>query len=94
MDKPKATTAAAHTLVRLIYTTLTKGKEYVDNGQAYDEQRSQSRVLHQLEQHAQKLAMTLVANDLPAGSFHASAFSLVFPFGGCRWSAIAPRVAQ
>ena len=35
MDKPKAVTAAAHNLVRLIYTVLTKGEEYVDQGQDY-----------------------------------------------------------
>ena len=33
-DKPKAITAAAHKLARLIYTMLTKGEEYVDPGQA------------------------------------------------------------
>ena len=30
MDKPKAITAAAHKLARLIYTMLTKGEEYTD----------------------------------------------------------------
>ena len=33
MDKPKAVTAAAHKLARLIYTMLTKGEEYTDRGQ-------------------------------------------------------------
>ncbi|MBT9160129.1 MAG: hypothetical protein DDT26_01402 [Dehalococcoidia bacterium] len=32
--KPKAVTAAAHKLARLIYTMLTKGEEYTDQGQA------------------------------------------------------------
>ena len=35
MDKPKAVTAAAHKLARLIYTMLTKGEEYTDQGRAY-----------------------------------------------------------
>ena len=35
MDKPKAVTAAAHKLARLIYIMLTKGEEYVDQGQDY-----------------------------------------------------------
>jgi transposase len=35
MDKPKAVTAAAHKLARLIYTMLTRGEEYTDHGQAY-----------------------------------------------------------
>lgn len=38
MDKPKAATAAAHKLARLIYTMLTKGEEYADQGQDYYEQ--------------------------------------------------------
>ncbi len=33
-DKPKAVTAAAHKLPRLIFTMLTKGEEYTDQGQA------------------------------------------------------------
>ena len=35
MDKPKAVTAAAHKLARLIYAMLTRGQEYTDRGQAY-----------------------------------------------------------
>ena len=37
MDKPKAATAAAHKLARLIYTMLTKGEGYTDQGQDYHE---------------------------------------------------------
>jgi transposase len=39
MDKPKAVTAAAHKLARLIYVMLTKGEEYTDQGQDYYEER-------------------------------------------------------
>jgi polyhydroxyalkanoate synthesis regulator phasin len=56
MNKPKAVAAAAHKLARLIYTMLTKGEEYTDQGQAYRE-----RVLRQLSQRANKLGMQLVA---------------------------------
>ena len=35
LDKPKAVTAAAHELGRLIYAMLTKGQEYTDHGQDY-----------------------------------------------------------
>jgi hypothetical protein len=45
MDKPKAVAAAAHKLARLIYTMLTKGEEYTDQGQAYYEERYRERVL-------------------------------------------------
>ena len=66
MDKPKAVTAAAHTLARLIYTMLTKGEEYTDQGQDYFEERYRQRVLHSLSVRAEKLGMKLVANEQPA----------------------------
>lgn len=60
MDKPKAVTAAAHKLARLIYAMLTKGQEYTDQGQDYFEERYRQRVLHNLARRAQQLGMTLV----------------------------------
>lgn len=60
MDKPKAVTAAAHKLARLIYTMLTKGEEYTDQGQDYYEQRYRERVLRALSQRAAKLGMQMV----------------------------------
>ena len=60
MDKPKAVTAAAYKLARLIHTLLTKGEEYTDQGQAYYEERYRQRVLHNLNRRAQQLGMTLV----------------------------------
>ena len=39
MDNPQAVTAAAHKLARLIYTLLTKGQEYTDQGQDCFEER-------------------------------------------------------
>jgi hypothetical protein len=66
MDKPKAVTAAAHKLARLIYTMLTRGEEYTDQGQAYYEERYRQRVLHNLAQRANKMGMKLVAAEQPA----------------------------
>ena len=63
MDKPKAMTAAAHKLARLIYAMLTKGEEYTDRGQDYYEERYRQRVLHNLSQRANKLGMRLVAAE-------------------------------
>ncbi|MFM2118584.1 MAG: hypothetical protein RL722_52 [Pseudomonadota bacterium] len=60
MDKPKAVTAAAHKLARLIYTLLTKGVEYTDQGQDYFEERYRQRVLHNLAQRAAKMGMKVV----------------------------------
>ncbi len=60
MDKPKAVTAAAHKLARLIYAMLTKGEEYTDRGQDYFEQRYRERVMRQLAQRAKQFGMQLV----------------------------------
>jgi hypothetical protein len=43
MDKAKAVTAAAHKLARLFYALLTRGQEYVDQGQQYYEERYRER---------------------------------------------------
>lgn len=66
MDKPKAITAAAHKLARLIYTMLTKGQEYTDQGQDYFEERYRERVIRQLSQRAAKLGLQVVAAEQPA----------------------------
>ena len=64
MDKPKAVAAAAHKLARLVYTLLTKGEEYTDQGQDYYEERYRQRLLHNLNQRANKLGMKLVAAEV------------------------------
>jgi transposase len=66
MDKPKAVTAAAHKLARLIYTMLTNGEEYIDRGQDYYEERYRQRVLWNLAQRAEKMGMKLVVNESPS----------------------------
>ncbi|MGH8761215.1 MAG: IS110 family transposase [Burkholderiales bacterium] len=66
MDKPKAVTAAAHKLARLIYTMLTKGEEYTDQGQDYYEERYRERVLRALSQRAAKLGLKMVPIEQPA----------------------------
>ena len=45
LGAPKATTAMAHTLLRLIYRMLKYGEEYVERGmQAYEEKYRQQRI--------------------------------------------------
>ncbi len=66
MDKPKAVTAAAHKLARLIYAMLTKGEEYTDQGQNYYEERYRQRVLQNLARRAQQLGMKIVTIEQPA----------------------------
>jgi transposase len=60
MDKPKAITAAAHKLARLIHTMLTKGEEYTDQGQEYYEERYRASVLRNLTKRAEKMGMKLI----------------------------------
>ena len=66
MDKPKAVTAAAHKLARLIYSMLTKGEECTDQGQDYYEERYRERVLRALSQRAAKLGLQLMPIAQPA----------------------------
>ena len=61
MDKPKAITAAAHKLARLIYTMLTRGEEYTDQGQDYYEKRYRQHVVNNLSMRAAKLGLKVVA---------------------------------
>ncbi|MFE7524092.1 transposase, partial [Streptomyces halstedii] len=59
LDKPRAITAAAHKLARLIYAMLTKGTEYVDQGELYYEERYKQRVMHHLTKRAQAMGYSL-----------------------------------
>lgn len=59
LDRPKAITATAHKLARLIYTMLTKGTEYTDQGQDYYEERYRQRVMHHIAKRAEKLGFQL-----------------------------------
>ena len=66
MDKPKAVTAAAHKLARLVYIMLTRGEEYVDQGQQYFEERYRERVVRQLTKKARELGLDIVPGAQPA----------------------------
>ena len=57
---PKAITATAHKLARLIYSMLKYGTEYVDQGQDYYEQQYQHRVMKNLKQKAAQMGFALV----------------------------------
>jgi hypothetical protein len=47
----------------LIYPLLTKGEEYTDQGRDYYEERYRQRLLHNLNQRANKLGMKLVSAE-------------------------------
>lgn len=62
---PKAITATAHKLARLVYSMLKHGVEYTDIGQEYYEQHYKSRVIKNLKKRAQQLGYELVEAMMP-----------------------------
>ena len=65
MDRPKAITATAHKLARLVYFMLTKGQPYTDAGQQHYEERYRERVLQNLNRRAHNLGFQLVPVPAP-----------------------------
>jgi len=61
LGAPKAITATAHKLARLVYMMLKQGMAYVDAGQEYYEKRYRGRVVQNLKRRAQELGFELVA---------------------------------
>ncbi len=57
---PKAITATAHKLARMIYSMLRYGQEYVDAGAEYYERRYQQRALRAAKRRAAQLGYQLV----------------------------------
>ena len=63
MDKPSANTAVAHKLARMVYFMLTRGEEFVDQGQQRYDQQQLERSVAALKRRATALgfAITQVA---------------------------------
>lgn len=60
---PKAITATAHKLSRVIYNMLRHGTDFVEHGQDYYERAYQERVLKSLTRRAQDLGYCLVKQE-------------------------------
>ena len=60
LGAPKAITATAHKIARIIYHLLKYREQYVDPGRNYYEQQYQDRLLKTLHRKADKLGMKLV----------------------------------
>ena len=60
LGAPKAITATAHKLARLIYTMLRYGQEYVDAGAEYYESQYQQRALRAAKRRAAHLGYQMV----------------------------------
>lgn len=59
LGAPKAITAAAHKLARVLYRMMTDGKNYREVGEDYYEQQYQARVIANLTKRAKELGYTL-----------------------------------
>ncbi len=63
LGAPKAITATAHKLARLVYAMLTGGSSYVDAGQEYYEERYRARVVQNLKRKALEMGFELVCRQ-------------------------------
>ena len=61
LGAPKAITAMAHRLARLVYRMLKYGQTYVDKGSEYYEQRYRNQQLHMLRKQAAKLGLQITS---------------------------------
>jgi hypothetical protein len=59
MDKPRANTALAHKLARMIYFMLTRGETYVDQGQQRYEEQQRQRSIAALRRRAANLGFAI-----------------------------------
>jgi transposase len=59
LGAPKAITAMAHRLARLVYRMLKYGQSYIDKGSEYYEQRYRNQQLHMLRKQAAKLGLQI-----------------------------------
>jgi transposase len=59
MDKPRANTATAHKLARMLYFMLTRGEAFVDQGQQRYEEQQRARSIAALKRRAAALGFQL-----------------------------------
>ena len=59
MDKPRANTATAHKLARMVYFMLTRGEDFVDQGQQHYEEQQRQRSVATLKRRAAALGFQL-----------------------------------
>lgn len=59
MDKPRANTSVAHKLARMVYFMLTRGEDYVDQGQQHYEEQQRQRSIAALRRRAANLGFAI-----------------------------------
>lgn len=66
MDKPRANTATAHKLARMVYFMLTRGEAYVDQGQQRYEDQQRQRSIAALKRRAATLGFQITPTEMAA----------------------------
>ena len=66
MDKPRANTAVAHKLARMVYFMLTRGEAFVDKGQQHYEEQQRQRSIAALRRRAAALGFDIKATTVAA----------------------------
>ena len=66
MDKPSANTATAHKLARMVYFMLTRGEDFVDQGQQHYEEQQRQRSVAALKRRAAALGFDINPTSAPA----------------------------
>jgi transposase len=66
MDKPRANTATAHKLARMVYFMLTRGEAYVDQGQQHYEEQQRQRSIAALKRRAAALGFAVTQTAVSA----------------------------
>jgi transposase len=59
MDTPRANTAVAHKLARMVYFMLTRGEDYVDRGREHYEEQQRQRTVAALKRRAKAFGFEL-----------------------------------
>ena len=65
MDKPRANTATAHKLARMLYFMLTRGEDFVDQGQQHYEEQQRQRSIAALKRRAAALGFAVTPTAVP-----------------------------
>jgi transposase len=66
LGAPKAITAMAHTLARLVYRMLKYGQDYVDKGMEFYQQRYQQQQINWMQKKAKDLGLVITLTAAPA----------------------------
>lgn len=66
LGAPKAITAMAHMLARLVYRMLKYGEQYVDKGMNYYEEKYRAREIHTIQKKAKELGLEVTLTPVAA----------------------------